>query len=401
MGKIWIKISEVLFFQEGPGVRNTQYTTEGVKLLNVANLVNGKVDLSTSDRHISKEEAYGKYKHFLCDVGDFIVASSGIKVEYIDKKMGFIDESMLPLCMNTSTIRFKVLNENQLRIRYFMYYLKSQHFKRQLAREITGSAQLNYGPSHLKKMVMPLVDVCIQDKIIRQMDKIQNIIDMRQQELDYLDTLIKARFVEMFGDMYLNSKGWSETKLESMADVVSGITKGRKTKGEDLIEVPYMAVSNVKDGYIDWTTIKTIEATQNEIAQYRLLPNDVLMTEGGDPDKVGRGAIIKEPLENCIHQNHIFRVRVDESVIFPEFFAEYLQHQRSKRYFLGCAKQTTGIASINMKQLRALPVLVPSLPEQKEFVLFKEQVNKSKVAVQKALDEAQLLFDSLMQEYFG
>ena len=91
MRKIWIKISEVLFFQEGPGVRNTQYTTEGVKLLNVANLVNGKVDLSTSDRYISKEEAYGKYKHFLCDVGDFIVASSGIKVEYIDKKMDMID----------------------------------------------------------------------------------------------------------------------------------------------------------------------------------------------------------------------------------------------------------------------------------------------------------------------
>lgn len=178
--------------------------------------------------------------------------------------------------------------------------------------------------------------------------------------------------------MYLNSKGWSEAKLESMADIVSGITKGRKARDEDLSEVPYMAVSNVKDGYIDWTTVKMIEATQQEIEQYRLLPDDVLMTEGGDPDKVGRGAIIKEPLENCIHQNHIFRVRLDESVMLPEFFAEYLQHQRSKRYFLGCAKQTTGIASINMKQLRLLPVLVPTLSEQVEFVSFKAEIDKSK-----------------------
>ena len=99
------------FFQEGPGVRNTQYTTEGVKLLNVANLVDGNVDLSTSDRYISEEEAYGKYKHFLCDEGDLIVASSGIKVDYLDKKMGFIKKEMLPLCMNTSTIRFKTLDE--------------------------------------------------------------------------------------------------------------------------------------------------------------------------------------------------------------------------------------------------------------------------------------------------
>ena len=225
-------------------------------------------------------------------------------------------------------------------------------------------------------------DINKQDKAIEVLDKLTKIIQQRKNEIMYLDNLIKARFVEMFGDMYLNSKGWSEAKLESMADVVSGITKGRKTKSEDLIEVPYMAVSNVKDGYIDWTTVKTIEATQQEIEQYRLLADDVLMTEGGDPDKVGRGAIIKEPLENCIHQNHIFRVRLDESVMLPEFFAEYLQHQRSKRYFLGCAKQTTGIASINMTQLRALPVLMPPLSKQEEFVLFKAQVDKSKVIKQ-------------------
>ena len=253
----------------------------------------------------------------------------------------------------------------------------------------------------LNKLQLSVPDLSEQNRVAKILSRLEKVIDLRRQELQKLDNLIKARFVEMFGDMYLNSKGWSEAKLESMADVVSGITKGRKTKSEDLTEVPYMAVSNVKDGYIDWTTVKTIEATQQEIEQYRLLADDVLMTEGGDPDKVGRGAIIKEPLENCIHQNHIFRVRLDESVVLPEFFAEYLQHQRSKRYFLGCAKQTTGIASINMTQLRALPVLIPPLSKQEEFVLFKSQVNKSKVEVQKALDETQKLFDSLMQQYFG
>ena len=253
----------------------------------------------------------------------------------------------------------------------------------------------------LANLKIPEISIEKQYEVSRIIDKTRIIIEQRKQELMNLNELMKARFVEMFGDMYLNSKGWPAAKMESKADVVSGITKGRKTKAEDLTEVPYMAVSNVKDGYIDWTTVKTIEATQQEIEQYRLLADDVLMTEGGDPDKVGRGAIIKEPLENCIHQNHIFRVRLDESMILPEFFAEYLQHQRSKRYFLGCAKQTTGIASINMTQLRALPVLMPPLSKQEEFVLFKAQVNKSKVAVQKALDETQLLFDSLMQEYFG
>ncbi len=230
-----------------------------------------------------------------------------------------------------------------------------------------------------------LVPVDHQEEIVATLGKIEAIVAARQRQLQKLDELVKARFVEMFGDMYLNTMEWRELQLEIMADIVSGITKGRKIAGKQLTKVPYMAVSNVKDGYIDWTTVKTIEATDQEINQYRLLPDDVLMTEGGDPDKLGRGAIIRTPLENCIHQNHIFRVRLDESHILPDYFAEYLKHQRAKRYFLGCAKQTTGIASINMKQLKALPVLLPPLELQNEFSAFIRQIDKSKVAVQTAL----------------
>ena len=248
---------------------------------------------------------------------------------------------------------------------------------------------------------VPLPPIWEQKDILAIIHKANNLVENKKREIQLFNDLIKARFCEIFGDMYLNTLSWREVLLETVADIASGITKGRKIREQKLIKVPYMAVSNVKDGYIDWTTIKTIEATEQEIEQYRLLPNDVLMTEGGDPDKVGRGAIIRKPLENCIHQNHIFRVRLNEELILPIFFAEYLQHQRSKRYFLGCAKQTTGIASINMKQLRALPVLLPPLELQQQFSDFVAIIDKSKAAVQKSLEETQLLFDSLMQKYFG
>ena len=248
---------------------------------------------------------------------------------------------------------------------------------------------------------LPLPAIEEQVEILDVIHTAKSVVDTRQQQLTALDTLIKARFVEMFGDMYTNELGWPQVHLTEIAEIVSGITKGRKAKESDLFEVPYMAVSNVKNGYIDWTTVKTILATTAEIEQYRLMPYDVLMTEGGDPDKLGRGAIIHEPLENCIHQNHVFRVRLNTSEVVPEFFAEYLQHQKAKRYFLGCAKQTTGIASINMGQLKALPVLCPPTERQEEFSAFVAQVDKSKAVVQKGLDEAQMLFDSLMQQYFG
>lgn len=240
-----------------------------------------------------------------------------------------------------------------------------------------------------------------QKSIAEILSKMDSLISLRKQQLAKLDELVKARFVEMFGDVLLNSMQWPEKTLENMADIVSGITKGRKTAEADLQEVPYMAVSNVKDGYIDWTTVKTILATRQEIEQYRLMPDDILMTEGGDPDKVGRGAIIKVPLKNSIHQNHIFRVRLDEQEVLPSFFAEYLRHQKAKRYFLGCAKQTTGIASINMRQLRALPTLVPPLSLQKQFAAFVERVDQQKQTVQQSLEKLELMKKALMQEYFG
>lgn len=282
---------------------------------------------------------------------------------------------------------------------YLYFFLKSKtDYLNSLGR---GATFKEISKSIVEKIEIPLPNIEKQHQIVKELKATRNLIAHRKQQLTKLDELVKARFVEMFGDMLLNSLEWPEKPLESLAEIVSGITKGRKTTETGLIEVPYMAVSNVKSGYIDWTTIKTILATKQEIEQYRLMPDDILMTEGGDPDKVGRGAIIKNPLENSIHQNHIFRVRLDKSELLPAYFAEYLQHQKAKRYFLGCAKQTTGIASINMRQLRALPVLIPPLSLQNQFAAFVAEVDKSKVEVQKALDQTQLLFDSLMQQYFG
>ena len=291
------------------------------------------------------------------------------------------------------------VNENICNPQYLWYAIQSK--VSDLNAKGTGSTFKAISKNTLTDTEILLVTLDAQKNIARILSNVENSILFRKEQLSKLDELIKARFVEMFGDMLLNSLDWPEKSLEGLADIVSGITKGRKTTEAELIEVPYMAVSNVKSGYIDWTTVKTILATKQEIEQYRLMPDDILMTEGGDPDKVGRGAIIKNPLENSIHQNHIFRVRLDESELLPAYFAEYLQHQKAKRYFLGCAKQTTGIASINMRQLRALPVLIPPLPLQNQFAAFVEEVDKSKVEVQKALDQTQLLFDSLMQQYFG
>ena len=396
MERTWISMPEILFFQEGPGVRNTQYKTEGVKLLNVANLTNGKIDLSLSDRYISEEEAYGKYKHFLCDSGDLVVASSGIKVEYIDQKMGFVNESMLPLCMNTSTIRFKVLDKEKLKLRYFMYYLKSQHFKEQLAKYITGSAQLNYGPSHLRKMVVPLVPLFLQENIVEKLDKIQIIIEKQQLELKALDELIKARFVEMFGDPVSNPKNWKKKALSDEAEIKIG-PFGSLLHKEDYIVGGHALInpSHIIDGKVvpDYSLTVSDEKYE-ELSTYHLHKGDVVMGRRGE---MGRCAVVEQKGLLCGTGSLLIRSNGDLS-------ADYIQKIISFPSFKWMIEDMAvgqTMPNLNVPIVSAFQIIKPPKDVQNQYYDFVAQVDKSRFAVQKALDETKVLFDSLMQEYFG
>ena len=394
-----VPFTDVVWFQEGPGVRNTQYTDSGVKLLNVANLVDGKIDLSTSNRYISEEEACGKYSHFLVDAGDFIIASSGIQVSYFDKKMGFIDATQLPLCMNTSTIRFKVLDPKVLNIRYFMYYLKSQAFKAELSRQITGSAQLNFGPSHLKKMNLPLCGLTEQNTICKKLDSIMSIIEMRQQQLAALDNLIKARFVEMFGDPVINSMEWPVQELSTYIQFLTSGSRGWAKHFTDTGEY-FITIKNVKNCRITLNDVQHVRPPDNaEAKRTRVREGDLLISITAD---LGRtGVVSKEIADHGGYINqHLTCIRLDRSAVRPLYVAYYMESDAGKSQFLS-KNQSAVKAGLNFNSINSLRLMVPPVELQDVFIAFVEQVDKSKVVVQKSLDEAQTLFDSLMQEYFG
>ena len=135
--------------------------------------------------------------------------------------------------------------------------------------------------------------------------------------------------------------------------------------------------------------------------QLALQYGDVLLTEGGDYDKLGRGALWVYDVPNCIHQNHIFRVRLRENLALPEFFVSYLQMQHARNYFLRSAKRTTNLASINMTQLRGLPVVLPPVDVQSIFVSQFKQVHSIKTQQATATQKAQATFDALLARTFG
>ncbi len=205
----------------------------------------------------------------------------------------------------------------------------------------------------------------------------------------------------MFGDPVKNPKRWEIYKLQDVSEIRSGVTKGRKLAGKPVVSVPYLRVANVQDGYLDLNEIKTIEVLLSDVDKYALLEGDVLLTEGGDPDKLGRGAVLHDEIPNCIHQNHIFRVRVNKEYLVPEFLSMLIGSAYGKMYFLKSAKQTTGIATINSTQLKKFPALAPPTERQNKFAQIVENAEAMRQNQKQSQQEIDNLFNALMQKAFA
>ncbi|MDO8458394.1 MAG: restriction endonuclease subunit S [Burkholderiaceae bacterium] len=157
--------------------------------------------------------------------------------------------------------------------------------------------------------------------------------------------------------------GWKKLPLHQVAEVRTGLAIG-KTGISDPVRLPYLRVANVQDGRLNLKEIKFVEVERYQVERYSLQVGDILMTEGGDFDKLGRGDVWQGQLALCLHQNHVFAVRPHTQLVNSLFLSALSASEYGRNYFLSCAKRSTNLASINSSQLKAFPVLLPPLPEQ-------------------------------------
>lgn len=157
--------------------------------------------------------------------------------------------------------------------------------------------------------------------------------------------------------------GWQWQRLKFLARVQTGMAKGKDMVGTETVEVPYLRVANVQDGYLDLDDVATMAVPVADLPRYRLQPGDVLMNEGGDFDKLGRGHVWHGQIDPCIHQNHVFAVR--PHAVSPEWLNAYTGSAPAQFYFMGQAKQSTNLASISSTNLMELPVPLPPEPVQR------------------------------------
>lgn len=161
---------------------------------------------------------------------------------------------------------------------------------------------------------------------------------------------------------------WAVTAFDEVAVVIGGVTKGRDLRGRQLIVCPYLAVANVQRGHFKLEGLKSIEISADELAKYQVHEGDLLITEGGDWDKVGRTAIWRGGVANCLHQNHVFKARVPSKQLLNEWVELVFNSGVGRSYFAGASKQTTNLASINMTQLRSFALPIPPLDEQQRIL---------------------------------
>ncbi|MDM8522190.1 restriction endonuclease subunit S [Desulfococcaceae bacterium HSG8] len=188
---------------------------------------------------------------------------------------------------------------------------------------------------------------------------------------------------------------WKKERLVNISHIQGGVTKGRKLKGRDTVYLPYLRVANVQDGFLCLDEIKEIELLVEDEDKYRLKFGDILFTEGGDRDKLGRGTVWRDEVKNCIHQNHIFRARLYCSDILPEYISIATKSDAARKYFFDNASQTVNLASINMTTLGDVPVALPPKQEQVEIVRRVEALFSIADQLQEKLNAAKSRVDKL------
>ena len=285
---------------------------------------------------------------------------------------------------------------------YVWHFVRQPRFREAAKRSFTGTAGQQRVPrSFMEIASIPLPPLDAQRRIVDILNRAARIEALRTRAAERLREFVPALFVKMFGDGHQVAGKFPSMPLREAAGIASGATKGRRLDFADAVEVPYLRVANVQDGFLALDEIKTIAIRRGEQRRYALAPGDLLMTEGGDLDKLGRAAIWNGELDYCAHQNHVFRVRPRAGVVLSDYLRDLAGSAYGKAYFLSIAKRTTGIASINKTQLGGFPVPVPPLDLQRRYAETVEAALAVARVAESSTTVAAILMASLTSELIG
>ena len=361
-----------------PVLRTTNFTNEGI--VDYSNVVT---------RTIQKKNIDAKYLR----KGDIIIEKSGGSDKQPVGRVIYFDGPESTYLFNNFTGLLRVKNQAVWLPRYVFYSLFHNYRKggtRPFESKTTGLHNLKTD-DYISRYEVLEVPISEQESICKQLDYVYDIIKTRQQQLQKLDEFVKARFVEMFGDLKTNPKGWPILSFPEFAEIDGNMT----TDYERYADYPHIGIDSIEKGTGKLSGYRTVREDGVISGKYIFTPKHIIyskirpnLNKVALPDFYGLCSADAYPvLPNYKNCNRIFLATAMRS----EYFLEYILQFSSR----------TNLPKVNRKEIAGFRMPLRPLSLQEQFATFVEQVDKSKVAVQKSLDEAQLLFDSLMQQYFG
>ena len=338
-------------------------------------------------------------KQQVARAGEFLVAE-------IDAKVGGF--GIVPDALDGSIVSSHYFlyghKPDRLDNKYLGLFVKTRAFRKQV--EAQGST--NYAairPNDVLGYEIPLPPLDEQRRIVACIEELVAKVDearvLRGRVLNEMDAIGASAANDIFSDASMT--GAPTIELDRISEIRAGVTLGRKLTGQTIC-LPYLRVANVQDGHLDLRVLKEVEIYPEEREKWMLRRGDLLLTEGGDWDKLGRGTVWQDEVPDCIHQNHIFRVRLDQTRFDPWYVSALMSSPRGKEFFQAASKQTTNLASINQRQLKSFPIFDLPLDRQRTLVseldALQSRVNTVKALQTETAAELNAMLPAILDKAF-
>ena len=389
------EIAELITKGTTPTTLGYEFQDDGVNFLKVEcfDEIGGFIESKVA--HIS-EECHEKLKRSQLKAGDILFSIAGAI-----GRVAIVAEEMLPANTNQALAIIRI-SDDEVYLPYIKLILTSPIVKEQFEKKKQGVAQLNLSLNDINEISVPLPSKDKQIELAKMFGKVADVLAMRNKELTVVDDLVKARFAEMFGDPVSNSLGWETDYLKNVTSKIgSGATPKGGKESYQAEGITLIRSMNVHDGRFEYKDLAHITDEQaKQLDNVTIEENDVFINITGA--SVARSCIVPKHVLPARVNQHVAIIRCITSVLNPVFANNMFLNQSFKGQLLDIGE--TGGATrqaITKQQLETLEVILPPIELQNQFAAFVEQVDKSKAAVQMSLDKLQILFDKLMQEYFG
>jgi type I restriction enzyme S subunit len=392
-------LQDICFFQEGPGLRIWQYRDSGTKFINIRCIQGGDINTSVA-QHLSDEEVKEKYSHFLLNEGDYVLSSSGTI-----GRLALVKKHHLPLLLNTSVIRFRSIDETRLDGLFLRHFLQSKQFFDKISEQSQGSAQVNFGPTHLKVLDALLPPLPEQKKIASILTSVDEVIENTQKQIDKLQDLKKATMNELltkgighteFKDSELGRipKSWEVTNLK---DILKSIVDCEHKTAPYIEKSNFLVVrtSNVRDGRLLYEDMKF--TTKDGFIEWtkRSVPTeiDILFTREAP---AGESCLVPSNVKVCLGQRMVL-LKTDSDKTNANFLSNYLQSELVKKFIYRMSIGTT-VSRINIEDINRIPMPIVPIREQESIASIIESLDNQTVQMTLRLGKFQSLKKSLMQD---